>query len=1024
MLTTSTRTPFVGREPELAALTERLEAAARGAGGVVLVAGEAGIGKTRLVAELAGHAAGAGWTVLSGRANQEEGLPPYLPFVDALREYVHTASAAELRDRLGEGAADVALLLREVRARLPDLPAAASPALETERYRLFESLTNFLLAIARGTGVWDTGFENAKGQHPTPDTRHPSPVGLLLVLDDLHWADPSTLRLTLHLARRLAHQPVLVVATYRDTDVGREHPFTNVRADLLREPDCDQINLGGLDEAAVAQFVEQAAGVTSPDGLAATLYRETAGNPLFVGELVRLLRAEGRLTGPGTLTSWRLAAPQSVQQVIGRRLDHLSAACNDALTLAAFIGRDFNMLTLRHAAQDNPRLAGEGLLAALDEAEAARVIAVLPGVSGQYSFTHPLMRETLFRQVLTSRRVHLHRQVGEALEALHSTNAEPYLAELAHHFVQAAPAGDARKAAVYARRAGDYSMKLFAYEEAAQFYETALQTHALAGADDEPGRCDLLLALAGAQSRAGQITAAKETFKRTAQLARSLGLTGQLAQAALGYGGYRGVPGAVDLLLVDLLEEALAALGDRPSALRARVLARLAMELYHGDSRERRDALSRAAVHTARQTGDPAALAAALVGRHYALHEPENLAERTAAAAELVALAEAGGDREVALQGYYLRVIDLLELGDIEGVDRAIAAHERLGEELRQPLYRWRTDLLLAMRAMLAGRLAEAGERAGCALAIGQQAQIANTLPAYGTQALAHRAEVGGVEALEDPLRGLIAQYPGLPAYHGALAILYARLGRVVEGRAVLEHVAAADFVDFPRDDNFVAGLAGVAELCACLGDAARARLLYDLLLPFADRLIVLNAAISCFGPVSRTLGLLAATAGDWQAAERHFARALASCERLGARPMLARTSVNLAAMLLRRDALGDGEGTDRVRARALLNQAAGEAAAMGMVYLGAEAGTLLAQLGAGPSTSTVAPSSALPDGLSSREVEVLRLVAAGRTSREIADDLVLSRRTVDHHVANILSKISARRRADAAAYARRHGLT
>lgn len=1004
-------TPFVGRERELVALQHQLQAAAAGAGSVALVAGEAGIGKTRLVTELADRAQQEGWTVLAGRAHQADGMPPYLPWVDALRGYVRNAPATTLREALGDYGAEVAMLVRELRTRLPDLPEPPAASAATERYRLFEAVCEFIVAIARGVAAAPAGTLDGS----------PSRAGLLLVLDDLHWADAPSLLLLSHLARRLRDAPLLVAGTFRDDEVDRGHPLAALLAELVREQAGEQIVLRGLEQEDIARFIEltapsaESAAAARAAGLTSAVYRETEGNPLFVTELVRLLAAEGRLVQAAALPA-RLTVPQTVRQVIGRRLDRLSADCNAALTLAAVAGREFDLVVVERAGE----LRGDRLLEAFEEAEAARVIAAVPTAPGRYNFTHPLIRDTLYEQILTSRRVRLHRQVGEALEAFHSANPEPRLTELAYHFYQAAPGGDAAKAIAYARQAGDRSLALFAYEEAIRLHEIALQALTLVEGDTRAERCGLLLALAGAQTRAGQTTTAKETFRRAAELARALGNAEHLAVAALGYGGYRGIPGLVDGVLVALLEEASAALGEVQSGLQARVLARLAMELYHSDDRERRAALSRQAVAIARDAGDQAALAAALVGRHYALHEPENLPERRAAAEGLIRLAESAGDREVALQGHYLAVIDALEAGDIGAVDANIAAHDRIAQEVRQPLYTWRTDLLLAMQAQLEGRFAESRTFAQRAYEVSQRAQIANSVPAYGTQLAVLTLEVGGFEKIESLYQRFIEQFPTMVAYKAGLTIQLARMGRTAEARALFDELAVADFLDLRHDDSYLTTLTCLAEIGVILGDVRRAAGLYPLLLPYAERNVVLDAAVACLGPAARYLGMLAAVLGRWDEAEAHFAAAGAMIARIRAHSYRAHLELDRALLLERRNAAGD-----RARAAAHARSAREQAQARGMLYLAGRAEAVLQRLAEPAADSAVAAAgSPLPDGLTVREAEVLRLLATGRTNREIADDLVLSTRTVDHHLAAIYRKVGAKRRGDAIAYALHHGLT
>ena len=728
--------------------------------------------------------------------------------------------------------------------------------------------------------------------------------------------------------------------------------------------------------------------------------------------------------------------------MIGRRLDHLSAGCNQVLTVAAVIGREFALSALEHVGvRLTSPFVGDRLLEVLEEAEAARVITAVPRTPGRYSFAHALIRETLYEEQPTTRRGRLHRQGAEALEALYAQDPEPHLAELAHHFFQAgstrsgtALGGDpsaepvrfagsgqaADKAIAYARRAAERATAVLAHEEAAGHYERALQAPELQDTPDEALRCELLLALGEAQARAGDVPAARESFRRAADLARKLSAPEQLARAALGFGGPRGVFDVGDAFLVSLLEEALDALGERDSALRARVLGRLVMERYHADSRERGAVLSQPTVAMARRVGDPAALAYALSARHAVIWAPEHLEERLAVATEIVRLAGEIGDRELALWGHSARLVDLLELGQIQAVDRELAAYARLAEESRQPFYRWQTAVVRAMRALLNGRFEETERLAEHALATGRRLQRENAVLLFLVQMFWVRREQGRLAELESRLEDLAGRYPWT-AWPIVLAWLYADLGREA-ARSAFERLAANDFADLPRYGYWLNGLALLAETCARLGDARRAALLHELLLPYGERYIVSVTAAVCRGSARRYLGLLATAMTRWEEAAQHFEAALERNARIGARPWLAHTQHDYARMLLARDKPGDRE-----KARELLRRAADTARELAMTRLAEEVLTLT---GRGDRAHSAAAASGAhprakdgPDGLTRREVEVLRLLAEGRTNNEIAAELVVSVRTVEQHIANIYGKIGARRRVDATAYALRHGL-
>src|SRR6266487_2566277 len=426
-------TPFVGREAELAALSADLDAAAVGRGGVVLLAGEPGIGKTRLAEELAAQATARGALVLWGRCWEGEGAPAFWPWVQVVRAYVQAGDPAALRHDLGAGAADIAQVVPAVRDLLPDLPAPLPAEPEAARFRLFDSLAGFLRAAAE---------------------RRP----LLLILDDLHWADAPSLALLRFAGRELEDAGLLVVGIYRHGELGAQHPLLATLADLTRGQRRRRLLLGGLDQREVASFVALVAGVQPSPGLAAAVHEQTDGNPFFVTEVVRLLASQGRL-GPGQPGAPLAAGlPEGVKAVIAERLGRLSEGCRRVLEVAAVIGRDFGLRVLQPVCG----LDGERLLGLLEEAEAARVVGAVSGGLGRWRFAHALVREVVYEDLPAARRVGLHGRVGEALEALCAADPGPRLAELAHHFVAAAPGGQVARAVRAATLAGRRALDVLA----------------------------------------------------------------------------------------------------------------------------------------------------------------------------------------------------------------------------------------------------------------------------------------------------------------------------------------------------------------------------------------------------------------------------------------------------------------------------------------------------------------------------------------------------------------------------------
>jgi predicted ATPase len=788
-----------------------------------------------------------------------------------------------LQQELGVGAADLAQLLPELRELFPDLPEP--PALESEgaRFRLFEAASSFLTSAAQARP-------------------------LVLVLDDLHAADEPSLLLLQFLARQLNESRLLVIGAYRDVDPSPTDPLTAALTELAREPVTRSLALAGLGERDVARFIELTSGEAPSEGLVTTIHEETEGNPLFVGEIVRLLAAEGGLDD--AVAAPRLAIPQTVRDVIARRLRHLSQECNRVLVLASVLGREFALDALARAGGTST----DELLDTLDEAMAYRVVSDVPGSPDRLRFAHALIRDTLYEGLTSARRVRLHRQSAEALEALYGDEPGQHLAELAYHTIAGS---NFDNGLVYARRAGDRALALLAYEEAARLSEMALDALELAD-PDERARCELLLSLGEAEIRAGNSPVAKQTFLDAASIARRLGLSPELARAAAGYGGrivWARAEG--DNRLVPLLEEGLAALTEQDVELRARLLARLAGALRDEHSRERRDSLSREAVELARHTGNSAALAYALAGRAHAIIALDTVAECLALASELCEVAARSGDSERLVAGRMLRIMAQLMVGDVREAEADLAAASRIADELRQPVHLWEIRGAQAMLALAAGRLIEAEPLIPQALALGERALPEAAIPHYRLQRYTLFDFRGGLEEIEPAIDDLVGEYPARPVFRCALAHLHTRLGRRADAKRDLEHLAKDGFAALPFDQEWLYGMSLLAETAAFVDDTDSAAVLYGLLIPW-EAFNAVDLSEGFRGAVSRYLGILAATMGRCDDAQRHFEDALAMNERMGARPWLAYTQNDYARMLIARNRPGDHESAHELLHMAL----------------------------------------------------------------------------------------------------------
>jgi class 3 adenylate cyclase len=886
---------FVGRERELERLREAVDASLAGRGSLQLLVGEPGIGKTRAAEELATYARVSGARVYWGRCREDEGAPAYWPWVQTIRAYARDADPVALAWQLGAGAAEVAQLIPEVAEKLDIEPAKGSDS-EEARFRLFDSVTSLLLAAARDRPI-------------------------VIVLDDLHWADEPSLLLLRFAARELGSSGLLILGTYRDVELGRHHPLARVLGEISGLEGSGRIPLKGLSVGAVERYIEMTAGAPAPAGLAEAVQEQTNGNPFFVGEVVRLLASEGKLAAGGAVAE--LEIPQGVREVVGRRLDRLSEETNEALRVAAVIGRDFEDELVERVAD----LSREQLMAGANEAVAERLVNDLG--KGRYSFAHALVRDTLYEELSPAKRSVLHERVGLAIEAICGGDVEERLGELANHFLAAAPRGDLAKAIDYAQQAGVQDMEQLAYEDAVDVYGRALEVLELMDDPDEALRCRLLLALGGAEAKSARVADAREAFELAADSARGLDDTDSLVGAAIGIAMLSDA-GRLDEKLLALLDEALERVGDERSARRASLLSAKSAELYwvENDVIEC-GRLVNEAIEIAREVDAPATLAAALHRKLFIPTGPQAPRERLAIAREMLELGEASGNPEAVLRAHAFLLNGYLELGDVEAADRELASYARLAEELRMPEHSWHVFALRATRAIIDGDLEGAERLAEEARRAGDRAEQPIAQQYFGIQLTQIRSLQGRAAELLPAVRDLAERFPGIPAWRGGVISLAARSGDAELARLELERFAGEDFSAIPRDINWLPGMSLLAEAVSMIGDTDRAPRVYEELRPYEGRVVVVGRGTLCAGPVDRVLGMLAQTMGRTDDAERHLGNAVEIATRMGDRPDVALCGLALAELMLERD-----ESNDRERALELLGEVLGAAREMGARWI------------------------------------------------------------------------------------------
>jgi tetratricopeptide (TPR) repeat protein len=913
--------PFVGRGREMGQLTEAAADALAGRGRFLLLTGEPGIGKTRLADEIAAQNVRGGVPGVWGRSWEAGGAPAFWPWLDPLASLARAVDDSALGEALGEGAPLVAELVPEIAARLGTPPAPAAASSDEARFRLWRGVAGLVRRAA-------------------------APAGLLMIFEDLHAADRSSLSLLYFVAREIRSMRVLLIATCRDVEARLDPEAGEIISRLQREG--ATLSLRRLDREAAGDLLRRRTGELAP-GVEGRIYASTQGNPLFLEEMARLLEDQG----PDAITAG--VVPGGVRDVIRQRLDRASPEARALLDLAAVAGDEIDVGLLALASARDPG----AVLATV--ADAVRV-GVLSERAGRPRFSHALVREVLYRDLEADQRRALHGVIARAIEALHppggvapADSSLPF-AELAYHLLEGPPAGLAR-AVEFAARASSRALDVLAHDEALALVERAVAAVDAAGAPPRL-RAAVLLALGEARIRRGEMTAGRNACCEAATRARVAGDGELIGRVALMYGRVFTF-GVVDPILVGMIEEALAALPAGDSPLRARLLARLGGALQPSLVAEEPVAVAREAIATARRLGDPRVLLETMYDGLSALMDVVDPRERLALNLENEHLTRAFGDRERLLRTHLRLAIDHLALGQFTAADARIDALADLAAEMRAPWTLWRAPVLRSVRAAIEGRFAEAEQRIAEAEAIGRGAQDPQV---EGAMILHREAFLRAAErhdemiAIDPQARRERASFSSGSAWQAiGSALSYSRVEDTEKARLHFDLLPAEMR---PPVDNLFA-IFSVGETIAFIGSPALAAQMSEIVAPFADQYMMLGMTqMHWQGPVTRLLALLAGRRERWEEALSYFEDAMARCRRLGARPYLARTEYELARTLIDRGVAGD-----RTRVRSLLDSAHQTATELGMPGLvrlvrarmsGLEAGT--AGLASRASRTEIAP--------------------------------------------------------------------
>ncbi len=962
---------FVGRAEVLGAFRATLDRALGGRRQILTLSGEPGIGKTRCAEAFARAAEDQGALVFWGRCYEEPGAPPYWPWVQVLRDFVTASSPSEVQLAMGRGVHEIASILPEIADGKAPAPASfggddSDPT--QRRFKLFDAIGQF--------------FKRATQQVP-----------IVVILDNLHWADAPSLSLLEFLCGELQRSRWLVVGTYRDNEVSRKSPLLRTLGGFGTDAGVARIRLGGLSEPAIATLAERLMGSRLSPDVASSIYRQTDGNPLFVIELIKVLVEEGADAGIEPVT---VRVPDGIREAIGRRLSRLPDRANGVLGIASVIGRIFTVAEVASVGKLDAAVVIQDLGAAAD----AGIVEVGDETRAEYRFVHALIRETLYDEIPTLERVSLHGRVADALVAAYAGDPGPALSRIAHHYYETAALGSIDKAAEYAALAADYAWRVHAYEDALTHYDHVISVFTVNGNSSDERLVRALFLKGQTLIQMGSVQPAIHALLKAASVAKGLGNAELLVDVAseLVLSTSHSPQGQA----VALLEKALMLLPESDLASGAKARAALAFARRTLGRSEGVEELTEQAVGMAERASDTRTLGHCLGLALMALRDrPETLERRLALGQRWIDVALRVEGYELA-HAYAWQTLHLLEQGHI---DEAAAMNERVYERAadRHLLFEYYAASTRVLFALLRGEWTGLEDAIESLLVRGRRTRPGDAEGVYGVQMFALNRELGRLDTLKPLVEAFAASESGR-AWKPGLMLMCAEVGLVDEARALLDDVGCRGFGRLAKDDMFAAQLVYCAETCCALGAASHARTLYELLLPYADQTLC-HPRVVCFGPARLLLGKLAFAAGAKGAAHEHLAAAVKICSTIRAWPVLARALYHCGVALL------DSEAE---RARALLAEADELANRLGMAGLARDIDRL---------TRNRVVTTTFPDNLTVREVDVLRLIAIGRSNKDVSVVLGISLNTVATHVRNILTKTGCANRTEAAAYALRNDL-
>jgi hypothetical protein len=891
--------PLVGRDSELEWLCLALEEARAGTGRICLLGGEAGIGKTRIANECSARALNGGFVVLEGRGNDDETMPPFWPWKQVLRAFKSAWTERQLAELAGGHAADLTKLIPELRHLLPSTPDAATRDADDERYFAFQAVTELL-------------------------TRASASRPIFVVLDDVHWLDASSLRLLKFMAPSLGAAHICLLATFRSDEL--EGACLRTLDFIARHPGAERRELGGLGRDSIAAILSGPGQVACPE-VVERITRIAAGNPLFTLQLAPLLA--NSTERPTELALLEL--PVAIRDALGRRLSKLCPSARAVLRFAAALGHECKLSDLRIATH----LETTEVLTSISELVAQRVLLRAAGDHGLYEFSHPLMRETVYRSVPEGERILLHRSIAEAIEGAYAEWPSARLDDLTHHYVAAAAAGVAAKALHYARLSAEQAFEATAFEAAVGHYRSALGALDLCDVSDEPERCELLIGLGHAlRGSRADVTQIRTMFQEAAHRARVIERPELFADAALGFAGGGGPlhlgalteMGIVDPVEVDLLSSAVELLGPGDSEKKVLVLAWLARALYQSSEQARRTEAADEAVAMARRLASPQLLAAALHHRQQVLRSPHVLAQRIGDLTELIGLTERTRARQLEVDARVELAWAFVQTARIAEAEREVQIAFRLAAELRHGGSTTSLENWQLVHAYVRDNVDDVHERDQERLS---RRRNERTTQAFGCRLMMARfMQDRATETIE--LNEEYARHMPLPmSWRCGLCSTYAIVGRFEDSRTLFEELALTGFSGVPMTHDWLSAYVLLASACCLLRDEKRAPIFVNLLAPFEGNVLVMGLGTFLLCPVALALCELHTLLGNFSEAERCADISARLASELRSPAIVAWTMIERADIHARRGAPGD-----RARAEELVAAAGAAIASTGFVYL------------------------------------------------------------------------------------------